>query len=67
MSQNRVGIIAHVDREKKCGIILDENCQDISFKIDDFSNPIVDINVKVSFEIELNNDGLTAINVFPIH
>ncbi|RZK20035.1 MAG: hypothetical protein EOO86_05705 [Pedobacter sp.] len=65
MIQKRVGVIALIDPENKCGIILDENCQDISFELDDFSDALL-IDTKVFFEIELNDNGLIAVNVIAI-
>ena len=65
MIQKRVGVIAHIDPDNRYGIILDENCQDISFALDDLSGQ-VEIDTKVFFEIELSDDGLAAINVMPI-
>ncbi|AZI27407.1 hypothetical protein EA772_19445 [Pedobacter sp. G11] len=62
MGQNRVGVVSHIDIENKCGTILDENHQDIGFNLEGLSET-VNLDARVSFEIELSDKGLIATNV----
>ena len=56
------GDIVEIDFENGHGIIIDENGQDIHFQLDDVSDQIT-INSKITFEIELQERGLMAVNV----
>ena len=61
MSKLRVGTIVYIDSEKQSGVIVDENAQDITFRME-FVNDLVKVDDQVSFEITLD-DGLKAINI----
>ncbi|RZJ86720.1 MAG: hypothetical protein EOO20_17695 [Chryseobacterium sp.] len=58
----RTGTIATIDPSRGCGIIVDENDQEIPFffKNDDDS---LDKSMKVNFEIQLTPAGLAAVRV----
>ncbi|MGM9478401.1 hypothetical protein ACS5PU_18390 [Pedobacter sp. GSP4] len=62
MGDKRRGEVIHIDYESGLGTIIDENCQDIHFQLDDVSNQIK-IKSKVIFEIELGQQGLAAVKV----
>jgi len=65
MSQQRKGVVAHIDIEENSGIIIDENCQDIYFSFKDLLS-FVTINTCVYFEIILSDSGLIATNIIAI-
>lgn len=65
MGQNRVGVVSCIDIENNRGVILDENCQDIGFTLEGLSETI-DLDSRVSFEIELSSNGLVATNISPL-
>nr|WP_315423141.1 hypothetical protein [uncultured Pedobacter sp.] len=58
----RNGDVTQIDFEYGHGIIIDENGQDIHFQLDNESDQIT-INSKITFEIELHERGLVAVNV----
>ncbi|MCX2493067.1 hypothetical protein OQX63_06260 [Pedobacter sp. PF22-3] len=60
--QIRSGEITQIDFENGQGIIIDENGQDIHFQLEDVKDQII-LNSKITFEIELNERGLIAVNV----
>lgn len=60
--QIRSGEITQIDFEIGQGIIIDENGQDIHFQLEDVKDQII-LNSKITFEIELNERGLIAVNV----
>jgi len=64
MDDRRRGEIIHIDVENGVGTIIDENCQDIQFQLDETSGQIA-LNMKVIFEIDLGNSGLVAVKVVP--
>ena len=61
MSKLRVGTVICIDNEKKSGVIVDENAQDITFTME-YANDLLKVDDQVSFEITLN-DGLKATNI----
>ncbi|RDC58142.1 hypothetical protein DU508_04135 [Pedobacter chinensis] len=65
MSQQRKGVVAHIDIEQNSGIIIDENCQDIYFSFKDLLSSVT-INSWVYFEIVLSDNGLIATNIVAI-
>ncbi|SDG97895.1 hypothetical protein SAMN05421827_11428 [Pedobacter terrae] len=58
----RKGDITQIDFENGQGIIIDENGQDIHFQLGDVDDQIT-LNSKITFEIELHERGLMAVNV----
>ncbi|WP_025142875.1 hypothetical protein [Pedobacter jeongneungensis] len=62
MSDKRRGEVIQINIELGIGIIMDENGQDIHFRLDAIPNEII-INSKVTFEIQLTAQGLSAMNV----
>ncbi len=64
MDDKRRGEITRIDIENGVGTIIDENCQDIDFQLDETSSQIA-LNMKVVFEIDLGNSGLVAVKVVP--
>lgn len=60
--QIRRGDITQIDFENGQGIIIDENGQDIHFQLEDVEDQIT-LNSKITFEIELHERGLMAVNV----
>jgi imidazole glycerol phosphate synthase subunit HisF len=62
MNNKRRGDVIRIDIEQGCGIIIDENGQDIHFLLSKTSDHI-SINSKAIFEIELSGTGLTAVKV----
>lgn len=62
MPELRKGNVTHIDLEYGHGIITDENDQDIHFRLDNVSDQI-SLNSKIVFEIELQEQGLVAVNV----
>lgn len=62
MCDIRKGDVAQIDFENGQGIIIDENGQDIHFHLDNVADEIT-INSKITFEIELQERGLVAVNV----
>lgn len=51
-----------MDIEHGIGVIVDENSQDIQFRLETVSANI-GLNSKVTFEIELTAKGLSAMNI----
>jgi len=62
MCDTRKGDVVQIDFENGQGIIIDENGQDINFHLDNVADQIT-INSKITFEIELQERGLLAVNV----
>ncbi len=62
MCETRKGDVAQIDFENGQGIIIDENGQDIHFHLEDVADQIT-INSKITFEIDLEERGLVAVNV----
>jgi len=62
MNQKRNGTISVVDLENNCGLIVDENGQDIPFSLKDAPETF-QLDTQVSFNIELSENGLAAINI----
>ena len=62
MGEMRNGDVTQIDFEYGHGIIIDENGQDIHFQLDNESDQIT-INSKITFEIDLEERGLVAVNV----
>ncbi|WP_147243760.1 cold-shock protein [Pedobacter miscanthi] len=62
MNDRRRGEITLIDNEHGFGVIMDENNQDIQFRLEAVSGYIEE-NLKVTFEIQLTARGLSAVNV----
>lgn len=62
MSNKRSGDVTQIDIENGCGVIIDENGQDIHFLLSETSGNI-SINSRVIFEIVLTRGGLMAVKV----
>ncbi|WP_316828438.1 hypothetical protein [Pedobacter miscanthi] len=62
MTDKRRGEVIQIDNEQGIGIIIDENGQDIHYRLDTIPNDI-ELNSKVTFEIQLTAQGLSAMNI----
>lgn len=62
MNDKRRGVVLRIDNEHGIGTIMDENGQDIHFRLHEMPNEI-EINSKVTFDIQLTAQGLSAMNV----
>lgn len=62
MNDKRRGEIILIDIERGIGIIMDENNQDIQFRLDAVPG-YIELNLKVTFEIQLTAQGLSAMNI----
>ncbi|WP_293307828.1 hypothetical protein [Pedobacter sp. UBA5917] len=62
MNDKRRGEIILIDIERGIGIIMDENNQDIQFRLDTVAG-YIELNLKVTFEIQLTAQGLSAMSI----
>ncbi|MDQ1142641.1 hypothetical protein [Pedobacter agri] len=58
----RNGKLASINIIDRCGIILDENDQEVPFYFNNFSE-LLGISEDVAFEIKLTDRGLAAVGV----